>query len=87
MGNHLKPGSGHGSLADRVAATKARQTGPMERRHVIVKGVAGETEGLLVEWHQRDGEWWARVIYTAEVRAGRRGVVDEWVPAADVRPA
>lgn len=39
-------------------------------------------EGLLVEWRQVErGRWEGRVLYVAEVRPGRRGVVDEWVPA------
>lgn len=86
-GNHLKPGTGQPTIAERAATTKARETErPEQTRHVYVQGVAGETEGLLVEWRKTGDEWEARVIYTTELRTERRGVVDEWVAAGDVRP-
>ena len=37
---------------------------------------------LLVEWRKVDrGRWEGRVVYVAELRAGRWALVEEWVPA------
>lgn len=89
MGHHLKPGSGHGSIAERVART--RQTETMRDvtdgnpgRHVWVQTGTGEVAGLLVEW--RPEPWTAHVVYTAELPGGAWGTVSEWVGAEKVRP-
>jgi hypothetical protein len=38
--------------------------------------------GLLLEWRQDGaGGWSGRVVYAAELRAGRWATVEEWLPA------
>lgn len=45
--------------------------------------------GLLLEWRRSDldGTWEGRVVYAAELRAGRVALVEEWLPAALLEPA
>jgi hypothetical protein len=45
--------------------------------------------GLLLEWRRSDvdGTWEGRVVYAAELRAGRSALVEEWLPAALLEPA
>lgn len=45
--------------------------------------------GLLLEWRRSnvDGTWEGRVVYGAELRAGRTALVEEWLPAALLEPA
>jgi hypothetical protein len=45
--------------------------------------------GLLLEWRRSnvDGTWEGRVVYAAELRAGRTALVEEWLPAALLEPA
>jgi hypothetical protein len=40
--------------------------------------------GLLLEWRRGDSGWEGRVAYAAELRTGRWGTVEEWLPAAVV---
>lgn len=91
MRNHLKPGNGHGNIAERVAATKARESPATSHRpgqHVIYTTDLGtELQALLVEWRRAGEQWEASVIYVTEVRAGRWGTITEWVPADRVRRA
>lgn len=37
--------------------------------------------GLLLEWRRGDRGWEGRVAYAAELRTGRWGAVEEWLPA------
>ncbi len=37
--------------------------------------------GLLLEWRRTEHGWEGRVAYAAELRAGRWGAVEEWLPA------
>lgn len=57
-------------------------TGPADAQDPTTRRAA-----LLVEWHQRPDGWWARIVYVAQLRAGRTGLVEEWVPATQVTPA
>jgi hypothetical protein len=43
--------------------------------------------GLLVEWRQSGTGWEGRVVYAAQVRAGRWALVEEWVAAALLTPS
>jgi hypothetical protein len=44
--------------------------------------------GLLVEWRAAvGGGWQGRVLYVAELRAGRWAVVEEWVDESLLTPA
>lgn len=44
--------------------------------------------GLLLEWRQGErGRWEGRVIYVAQLRAGRWSLVEEWVPAELLTPS
>jgi hypothetical protein len=43
--------------------------------------------GLLVEWRQSETGWEGRVVYAAQVRAGRWALVEEWVAAALLAPS
>ena len=42
--------------------------------------------GLLLEWRRGERGWEARVAYAAELRTGRWGTVEEWLPADVVAP-
>lgn len=86
-------GSGSGvPLRDRVrgASTPAPAAPPTPAgdhpgRHCFVSlPVDGSRPrpALLVEWRRVDnGRWEGRVAYVAELRPGRWGLVEEWVPA------
>lgn len=45
--------------------------------------------GLLLEWRRSDvdGTWEGRVVYAAELRAGRSALIEEWMPASLLEPA
>jgi len=78
-------------LKDRLRAgevTEAPSPPGAERppaRHCWVRGpVDGSAPrpGLLLEWAKDlDGRWSGRVVYAAQLRAGRWATVEEWVPA------
>lgn len=46
-------------------------------------GRGGPHPALLVEWRQRDSQWWARVVYL-DTEQGR--LVEQWLPGDAVRP-
>ena len=37
--------------------------------------------GLLLEWRRAEHLWEGRVVYVAQLRAGRWATVGEWIPA------
>lgn len=54
---------------------------PPSRRHCWVRGgpgAPGPHPGLIVEWQQRDGTWFALVDYVIEAD---QVLVQQWLPA------
>lgn len=44
-------------------------------------GLPGARPALLLEWRRTDPTGWeGRVVYLAQVRAGRWSLIDEWLP-------
>jgi hypothetical protein len=72
-------GHGYGTMAERIAATKAaaapppalapppvaapRPRGPEALRHCWVRGDHGRVPGLLIEWRRTAGGWQGRVVH------------------------
>lgn len=81
----------YGSMADRLAATRdakaardqqTQRPRPPDVRHVWVTTMEGHLAGLLLEWrHDPDG-WFGRCVFPRG-----RLVVEDWVPAAQLKPA
>lgn len=91
MAGGMTRGREHPSMAQRVAQTR-RSTGACPARHCWVADTADgdgvKRPGLLVEWRlSTAGLWEGRVIYSAELRNGRWGIVEEWVGADLLLPA
>ena len=85
-----KRGSFGISMAQRVGIEQSPHQTPA--RHCWVVDPADRSgrlrPGLLVDWHHTDAdEWVARVVYAAEMRRSEWATVEEWLPAALVRPA
>ena len=84
-------GYGRGSgvpLQDRVrgaAAAPAPEPLGCPARHCWISlplDGSAPRPGLLVEWRKAEhGRWEGRVVYLAELRAGRWSLVEEWVAA------
>jgi hypothetical protein len=76
-----------------LAARTARQdragaggTDRLRRHHCWVLGAGsdpGPWPGLVAEWRRAGDLWLARVVYTQ----GDTSTMEEWLPAARVRPA
>lgn len=66
-----------------AAATAAQ---PARRRHCFVALDGGEVEGLVLQWAQDERGWVALVVYVLP-RHGSDLTVQEWLPAAQLRPA
>jgi hypothetical protein len=68
-----------------VATEGAYDAGACPARHCWVSApVDGNRPrpGLLLEWRKVErGRWEGRVVYAAQLRAGRWATVEEWVPA------
>jgi hypothetical protein len=88
-------GHPYGTMAERIAATKAAAAGP-ERpaappaaeprgpdalRHCWVRGEHGRLPALLVEWRRTASGWQGRVVHPVP-DAGGWVLVEEWLPAA-----
>jgi hypothetical protein len=87
---------GYGTMAERIAATKAASAppsssapapparGPDALRHCWVRGEHGRVPALLIEWRRTAAGWQGRVVHP--VRDPEDGVgwilVEEWLPAA-----
>ncbi len=85
-GGMNKRGS-YGSMADRVATTaQAGIQPPAGVKHCWVNGRHGRVPGLLLEWRQRDGGWYGRVVRPVDEGDGWV-VVEDWVEAALLDPA
>ncbi len=60
------------------------------RRHVWIYGKDPTARypwpGLLVEWHRREDEWWARVLFVPYPSVPGE-FVSEWIPASALRVA
>ena len=89
-------------MHERVRATRAAAAGadggpsepgvlPDGARHCWVGDAADghgvKRAGLLLEWRRAPDGWEGRVVYAANLRAGRWASVEEWVPAALLEPA
>jgi hypothetical protein len=87
-------GHGYGTMAERIAATKAAAAsppgtappprGPDALRHCWVRGEHGRVPALLVEWRRTAGGWQGRVVHPVRDPADAASwiLVEEWVPAA-----
>jgi hypothetical protein len=80
-------------MSERVALGSPRQRAiSCPGRHCWVADPADRSAekrpGLLVEW-RRDayGGWRGRVVYLAELRAGRWALVEEWVDESLLIPS
>jgi hypothetical protein len=85
--DRVRPGTGPDHLPSGQGSELA---GPA--RHCWVADPADHSPskrpGLLVEWRPAvGGGWQGRVLYVAELRAGRWAVVEEWVDEALLAPA
>lgn len=59
---------------------------PAPRRHCWVTGTTdapGPHPGIVLEWQQRDGQWFALVSYWIE---GDRALVQQWLSSELLRP-
>lgn len=79
---------GFGSMADRVAATRATDTAPVSPtlKHCWVTDRHGRLPGLLLRWQQRPDGWYGRVVRPVHEDDGWL-VVEEWLPAQLLEPA
>ena len=90
-------GHGYGSMAERIAATKAAAApppttsptpapaprGPGALRHCWVDHEHGRVPGLLIEWRRTAGGWQGRVVHPVPDPSGTGWIlVEEWLPAA-----
>lgn len=74
---------GHGTVQQPTAGLDATAGENCPARHcwvaVPVDGISARP-GLL-EWRKVEHRWEGRVVYAAEIRAGRWASVEEWIPA------
>jgi hypothetical protein len=72
-------------VPDAPAPPGARPADPCPVKHCWVNAPADggpPRPGLLLEWRKDDvGRWEGRVLYAAELRAGRWATVEEWLAA------
>ena len=92
-------GHGYGTMAERIAATKAAASpppapappppasrGPEALRHCWVRGDHGRVPALLVEWRRTASGWQGRVVHPVRDDGGWI-LVEEWLPAGSLVPA
>jgi hypothetical protein len=80
----------YGTMAERIAATKAAATppapprGPEALRHCWVHGDHGRLPALLLEWRRTASGWQGRVVHPVPDPGEGGGwiLVEEWLPAA-----
>ena len=86
-------GHGYGTMAERIAATKAAAPppappapprGPEPLRHCWVRGDQGRLPALLLEWRRTASGWQGRVVHPVPDSGEGGGwiLVEEWLPAA-----
>jgi hypothetical protein len=89
-------GHGYGTMAERIAATKAAAAsprpdaaappprGPDALKHCWVDLQHGRVPGLLIEWRRTAAGWQGRVVHPVRdpTDAASWILVEEWVPAA-----
>ena len=87
-------GHGYGTMAERIAATKATSApppqataapprGPDALRHCWVDHQHGRVPGLLIEWRRTAAGWQGRVVHPVrDPSDGSWILVEEWLPAA-----
>ena len=89
-------GHGYGTMAERIAATKAAAAppastppapparGPDALRHCWVRGDHGRVPALLIEWRRTAAGWQGRVVHPVRDPVDGVGwiLVEEWLPAA-----
>lgn len=80
-------------MSERVAPSAARSgSGQCPARHCWVADpadrAATKRPGLLVEWRRADAgsAWQGRVVYAAQLRAGRWALVEEWIDESLLTP-
>jgi hypothetical protein len=83
-------GRGYGTMAERVAATKAAAAperraeppprGPDALKHCWVRGDHGRVPALLIEWRRTAAGWQGRVVHPVRDDGGWI-LVEEWLPA------
>lgn len=78
-------------LKDRPIGTEdppaQQETAPRRRRHCYVTRTGhGDVEGLVLQWAQDQRGWVALVVYVVP-REGGDVTMQEWLPAAQLRPA
>ncbi len=88
-------GHGYGTMAERIAATKAAAApppvppaaepsgprGPEGLRHCWVHDAHGRLPALLLEWRRTASGWQGRVVHPVPDQSGWV-LVEEWLPAA-----
>ena len=89
-------GHGYGTMAERIAATKAASAppspparGPDALRHCWVRGEHGRVPALLIEWRRTAAGWQGRVVHPVRDPVDGVGwiLVEEWLPAESLVPA
>jgi hypothetical protein len=95
-------GHGYGTMAERIAATKAAAAppsitapepptpprGPGALRHCWVDHEHGRVPGLLIEWRRTASGWQGRVVHPVLDPAGAGWIlVEEWLPATALAQA
>lgn len=73
-------------LGDNESTPSQAPAKEARRRHCFVTLDEGETEGLVLQWAQDSRGWVALVVYVVP-RTGGDLTVQEWLPAAQLRPA
>ncbi len=85
-------GHPYGTMAERIAATKAAAAppsatpaprGPDVLKHCWVRGEHGRVPALLIEWRRTASGWQGRVVHPVPDPGGQGGwiLVEEWLPA------
>jgi len=94
-GMNKRGGHPYGTMAERIAATKAAASptparpaeptagprGPDALKHCWVRGEHGRLPALLIEWRRTASGWQGRVVHPVPDAAGWV-LVEEWLPAA-----
>ena len=87
-------GHGYGTMAERIAATKAAAApppslpppqaatrGPEALKHCWVRADQGRLPALLIEWRRTASGWQGRVVHPVRDESGWI-LVEEWLPAS-----
>jgi hypothetical protein len=95
-------GHPYGTMAERIAATKAAAAppppagpspqpgrGPDKLKHCWVRDEHGRLPALLLEWRRTASGWQGRVVHPVPDPAGLGGwiLVEEWLPAGTLDQA